>query len=104
MRSSRIVAVLALVLMLSSALPAVCLPLASMATPPPVCHQHQGTHNCCRSTPRAPAALPATFHEATLTIVAPAVIQSSLPVTAGEFILVPQVTEFASPPPSILRI
>lgn len=107
MRSSRTVAVMALVLMLMSALPAVCLPLASITTPPLDCHQHHGTlptHNCCRRTPSSPAALLATFHETTLEIVAPVVVQSPVPIGNGESLLILELTDFSSPLPSVLRI
>jgi hypothetical protein len=107
MRSSRTFAAIALVLMLMSALPALCLPLASMGAPPPVCHQHHGpmpSHNCCRSTPSSPAALQATFHEATLDIVAPVVTSPVLLTGTPEPVLPSDMNEFSSPPLSVLRI
>lgn len=107
MRSSRTFAVVALVTVLVSALPALCLPLASIGAPPPACHRHHGSmpaHSCCRTTASAPAALQATFHEATLDMAAPVVISPVLPIGERESVPPSLTSKFSSPPPSVLRI
>ena len=107
MRSTRTLSMVALLLMFLSAFPALCVPLSSIPAPPPVCHQHHGTmpaHTCCRSTPSAPAALQATFHEETLEVITPVVIQFPFPINKNESVFAPDFSEFSSPPPSVLRI